>query len=66
MNWDAIIIAAITSVPPTLVAAAAYLQASRTHKAVNSRMTELLEITKAAASSSATLAEKDRASREAK
>lgn len=58
MDWAPIVLAAIAALPPTLVALAAYVQAIRTHTAVNSRMTELLEITKRQATDAATLAEK--------
>ena len=61
MDWTVILIALITAVPPTLVAAAAYLQASKTHQAVNSRMTELLELTRIASGDAATLAEREAA-----
>ncbi len=58
MNWDAIIIACVTAVPPTLVALAAFIQAMKTHKAVNSRMDELLNVARQAAHSQGTLEEK--------
>lgn len=58
MNWESIITAIITSVPPTIVAAAAYIQAKRTHQAVNSRMTELLLLARQEAGAQATLDEK--------
>ena len=41
-----IIIALITALPPTIVAFIAYRESKKVHTAVNSRMTELLEITK--------------------
>jgi hypothetical protein len=79
-NWGAVVIALIAAVPPTLVAAAAYLQAAAanrqakeataqagaahdqtvdTRKAVDGRMTEMLEITRKLAGSEATLTEKN-------
>lgn len=65
INWETIILAIITATPPTLVAAAALYQAIKaknktieTHEAVNSRMTELLEISKKASADAATLTEK--------
>lgn len=61
MNMDTILLAAIAGLPATIAAIAALVQAAKTHKAVNSRMTELLEITRQAATDKATLAEKDAA-----
>lgn len=66
MNWDTIILAIISSGPPTLLALAALIQATKaknqsleTHQAVNSRMSELLELARKEAASQATLDEKD-------
>lgn len=42
-----IIVALITAIPPTIVAYLAWRESRRTHLTVNSRMTELLEATKA-------------------
>lgn len=58
MNWDLIIPAFLIAVPPTIAAIAGLIQAAKTHKAVNSRMTELLELTRRQAGDEATLAEK--------
>lgn len=58
MNWDAIILAAIAGLPGTLVAAAAFLESRKTHKAVNSRMTELIRLARLEATDDATRAEK--------
>lgn len=65
INWETIILAIITAIPPTMVAAAAFYQAYKanskageTHNLVNSRMTELLEISKKASADAATLTEK--------
>lgn len=58
MNWETVIIAGFVALPPTIIAIAGLIQAARTHKAVNSRMTELLEITRKQAGDEATLAEK--------
>lgn len=46
INWEIIILAVIAVVPSTLAALAAYRQASKTHSAVNSRMDELLRVTR--------------------
>lgn len=66
MNWDIIVPAIVAGLPTTIAAIAALIQASKahtqateTHKAVNSRMTELLELTRKQASDEATLVEKD-------
>ena len=58
MNWETIIISVIAATPATIAAAAAFIQAKKTHTAVNSRMTELLALTRQAAADDATLAEK--------
>lgn len=58
LNWTIIIAAAIAVLPPTILAIASLYKASETHNLVNSRMTELLEITKKAATADATLKEK--------
>lgn len=58
MNFEVIIIAVIAAVPPTVVAYAAVLSYRKTHDLVNSRMTELLEITRQLATSKATAAER--------
>ena len=52
------IVALITSIPPTLFAFAAWRQSGKVHNLINSRMTELLEITKREAAANATLLEK--------
>lgn len=57
INWQIVLLAVITATPPTIVALGAFVQAKETHEAVNSRMTELLLITKKAATDAATLAE---------
>lgn len=59
IDWQTVIIAGIAALPPTVVAAAAFVQALKTHKSVNSRMTELLEATKAQATAEATVAEQE-------
>jgi len=58
MGWETVVLAAITAIPPSIVAAAAFYQAKKTHEAVNSRMTELLEISRKQAADDATLREK--------
>ena len=58
MNWDTIIISGIVAIPPTIAAVAALHKATQTHDIVNSRMTEMLALTKKAATDAATLAEK--------
>lgn len=55
---DTVAVALFAATPPTLVAVAALVQAIRTHKAVNSRMDELLALTRKQATEEATLAEK--------
>ena len=61
MDWSAVIIQAITTIPATIFAYAAYVQSTRAHtetvktgKEVNSRMTEMLALN----TDAATLAEK--------
>lgn len=54
----AIVLAVLAALPPTLVAWAALQKADETHNLVNSRMTEMLSVVKAAASAEATLKEK--------
>ena len=49
MNWETITLAVIAGLPAFLVALAAFIQSLRTHKAVNSRMDEMLGIVKKAA-----------------
>jgi hypothetical protein len=46
MNWEVIIINVVTALPATIFACAAFVQAYKTHKSVNSRMDELLETAK--------------------
>lgn len=58
MNWETVTLAIITGLPPTILAAATLVQTIKTHKSVNGRMSELLEVTKEAAGDKATLAEK--------
>lgn len=58
MDYQPIVIATIVAVPPTLLGAAALVQASKTHGLVNSRMDQLLELTKRQSSDAATLNEK--------
>lgn len=59
MNWDAVAVALIGALPPTLVAGAAWYQAMRTHKSVNGMKHELVESVRKEAGATATLAEKD-------
>lgn len=58
MNGELIVAAIITALPPSAIAWLAYREAKHAHQAVNSRMTEMLEITKTSATAAATLAEK--------
>jgi hypothetical protein len=58
IDWQAVIIAGIAAVPATVAAIAAWRQTRTTHKAVNSRMSEMLELTRMAAGDRATLVEK--------
>jgi len=58
MNWDTVLVAFFTSIPPSILAAAALIQARKTHDAVNSRMSELLALARKGAADEATLAEK--------
>lgn len=46
MDKTLITIALISAFPPTLVGVLGYIQGRKTHKMVNSRMTELLDATK--------------------
>jgi hypothetical protein len=64
-GWQAIALAAIAALPPTLIAAAAFWQAAgaktqsiETHKAVNSRMDAMLILVTKGAGDAATLKEK--------
>lgn len=59
MNWEALLTAGVAALPATIAAVAALVQATKTHKAVNSRMTELLELTRRASRAEGTLEEKD-------
>jgi hypothetical protein len=70
---EAVIIALIVAIPPTLLALAAMIASLRNgravekvHIAINSRLTELLESSSALAASKATAAEKVRAGEEAR
>ena len=54
INWNQIFLAIIYVIPACLVAGAAYIQTVDTHKAVNSRMAEMIEITKKLAAITAT------------
>lgn len=54
----AILIALISAVPATIAALAAWNQSKKTHILFNSRMSEMLALTKQAAGDAATLAEK--------
>lgn len=63
----AVVLALIATIPPTLMSLAALLKASdtevkvdATHDLVNSRMTEMLEVVKAAATAKGILTEKTR------
>lgn len=56
--WLAFAIAIVTATPPTILAMAAYNQSADTHKLVNSRMTEMIELVEKSATDAATLAEK--------
>ena len=58
MNWDAIILSLIGSLPPTIVAAAAFVQARKTHKSVNGMKHELIDSVRKEATAQATLDEK--------
>jgi Na+-translocating ferredoxin:NAD+ oxidoreductase RnfG subunit len=67
---DTIIIALITAVPPTIVAGVAVMQAKQAkrqvneiHLSVNSRMDELLKLTRKEATLEATVAESERIDR---
>jgi hypothetical protein len=60
MDIQLIVLAIIAAVPPTLVGLASLFQATRTHRIVNSRMTELLELTRKSSEAKGTLDEKER------
>lgn len=55
-----IIIAIVVSIPPTIMAAAAFFHSRKTHRLVNNRMTELLKLTKEKAVSDEKKAERKR------
>jgi len=57
IDWTTIILALITGLPATIAALAALWKSDQTHKVVNSRMEEMLRLTRADATSKATLAE---------
>jgi len=68
---DAILAALITSVPPTVMSAFALFKANavgkavnEVHLAVNSRLTELLELTRKSALAEGEKAEKDKGKRQ--
>lgn len=58
VNGEVIIAAIIGAAPPTAVAWLAYRQAKFTHKAVNSRLTELLELTRTSSKAEGVLEQK--------
>ena len=69
---EQVVVAALSIVPATLLAAATLVQSIRngraveaTHKTVDGRMTDLLTVTRQAAKDSATLVEKTRQKHEA-
>ena len=43
-TWAIVVVAALTAVAPTIAALAAWRASKRTHRAFNSRMTELLQL----------------------
>jgi len=53
-----VLLALIAAIPPTLVALAAFIQAKKTHLAVNSRMTELLTLTRESSEAKGVVREK--------
>ena len=59
INWQIVMLAIIAATPPTLVALAALWQAVETHRTVNSRMSEMLELTKTVATASAKAKEQE-------
>ena len=60
INWTTVIVAGLAALPATLVGIAALMQSIKTHKAVNSRLTQLLELTETAARAEGTRVEKER------
>jgi hypothetical protein len=60
INWTTVIVAALASLPATLAALATLRQGVKTHKAVNSRLTQLLALTEKAALAEGSRAEKER------
>lgn len=58
MNWADYAPFILAAIPATIAAIAAWFQARATHKAVNSRMDELLALAKKEATAQATLDEK--------
>ena len=62
MNIDLTIVlsAFVAALPATIAAIAALIQAVRTHKEVNSRMTQMLEMNKVEAAATAVVGEKQK------
>jgi hypothetical protein len=58
---DTVQIALIVAIPPTLVALGGLVQAIRTHGLVNSRMTELLDLTRKSSKAEGVQEEKENA-----
>jgi len=63
IDWTTIITALIGGLPATIAAVAALIQTVRTHRQINSRMTELLETKELAAHAEGVKDEKERAER---
>jgi len=59
IDWNIVIAALIASLPATITAFAALVQAWKTHKSVNSRMDEMLKLTRDEAAATATVVEKE-------
>jgi len=54
INWTLVLVAALSTIPPTLAGVAALVQSARTHDLVNSRTTELVQLEKDKAFADAT------------
>ena len=59
-NITLILVALVAACAPTIAAIAAVIQAMKTHKAVNSRMDELLSLAKTSSKAEGVLEEKER------
>jgi hypothetical protein len=66
IDWQLLSVHILTALPATIAAIAAFIQALKTHKSVNSRMDELLKAARAEARAEAAIAEKNAARKDAR